>query len=334
MNYTGIRDSRTKQEKFKDWHSLELAGTTPFSFEEREPLSYTTRSQDGSNSCVAQTVAKMVEVWDFKFDKEDTVYSATPIYQSRSNKPQGGMNAVEAFNSAIKNTYLESEVPSQQMSDSQMDSETSDGTPQKVKPTNYLSHPIDFYKAASEINNVGAVMLWFKCAYEEWNKDVPTGLSNSEVVRHSVCGVDTIKWKDKEYIVIEDSWGKWEKNTDVPLKDGQRAITKEFFDKHCYFVGSFTEFTYGQTTKPKHTFIKYLKFGDIDPEVKWLQKILQYEEFFPSNQTPTDYFGSITANAFKKWLLKHGVTDYGNEIDIRRIRFYTKSLKLANSLYG
>lgn len=332
--YSGAIDTRTAQQKKNDYTLLEIAGSTSVSFEERIPVFYTVRDQDGSGSCVAQTTAKMLEVWDFKNDNSFTVYSASPIYQSRSNKPQSGMIGVEALAHPIKNgTFLESEVPSQNMNDIQMDMEILDGVKQKVSPTNYVVVPSDFYSVAGQVKNTGAVMLWFKCSYSEWSKDVPEGLSNSTEVRHSVCAIDTIKFKNKEYIIIEDSWGTWQQTSDVPLHKGQRAITKEFFDKHCYFAGVYTTFVYEDTTKPVLFFTRPLSFGQVNTDVNKLQKMLQYEKFFPSNITPTNYFGAITAKALKNWQVAHNIMDFASETNMSKIRFGAKSIALANNLY-
>jgi len=333
-NYKGAFDQRTLQEKTKDFDLSEVKAYGIVIFEEREPVGYTPRDQDGSGSCVAQTAAKMMEIWDLKHDKTPTVYSATPIYQNRTNRPSWGMNFVDGLGYSVKNgAYLEASTPSQGMSDAEMDAYKVTAKPVTEKPTAYGKVPIDFYAVASEIDDSGAVMLWFKCSYDEWNRDVPTGNSDSEAVRHSVTGVDKIKWKGVEYIIISDSWGQWNNGSDVPLKPGQRAITKQFFDKHCYFAGAYTSFSFEGGVKPSHTWKLSMKYGQTSNDIKKLQEVLKYEKLFPSNVDATGYFGGITARALIKFQMKNGILDFQNETDMRKVQAGPKTIKLLNELY-
>lgn len=334
--YIGAVDNRRPSDKKKDFNVAEFLVMGAPVFEERVPLAYTPRNQDGSGSCVAQTTAKMLEVWDYRNDKALTPYSATPIYQYRSNKPASGMIGVEALNFCREfGTYLETEVPSQSLNDTTMDTIKFGLPTQPVKPTNYATVDVKFDTVASYIQNYGAVMLWFKSDYSEWCRDIPEGLSDNESVRHSVCAVDIIKYEGKEYIIIEDSWGTWQNTSSIPLNPGQRAISRQFFNKHCYFAGVFTSFVFKAEVipKPKAKFTKDLKYGSIGADVVSLQNILKYEGFFPSNQVSTGKFLSITAKAVVDWQLKHGFTDFVKEKDITKIIFGPKSRAVANKLY-
>lgn len=319
---------------FIAWEELNIAKGV--NFPEREPKNYTVRNQSWSGSCVDQTIAKMFEIWDFVYDKVLTVYSATPGYQKRSNAPQPGRIGTEAMDWPMVNgSWLESDVPSQNMSDQQMDSGYVDlNKKQKVKPNKKVLIPIDFYKVAQQIQENNCVMIWIKCGMSEWQQDIPTGNSNSEAVRHSVTGVDCISYKGIEYIVIEDSWGKWLKSADVPLKEGQRAITKEFFDKHCYFAGTFTEFQYEENPNFKHNFKTILVQGDSGEEVKMLQKALQADGFFPVNQKTTGYYGEITRKAVFNFQVRYNVAPMGELYALRGVRVGSKTLLTLNKVFN
>ncbi len=332
--YSGVLDNRTEKEKSQDFRAEELVVFGVVAFPEREPVSYTVRNQSSSGSCVSQTVAKMLEVWKKK-KGDDVVYSATPIYQSRSNKPLAGMSAVEALSHPMKNGgFLERDIPSQNMDDAQMDALTYTKRPTNDKPTNYLFYPHDFYSVGLTVQKYGAVMLWFKCSYQEWSQDIPSGNSTSEAVRHSVTCVDAIRHKGVDYLIIEDSWGTWLKKSDVPLKAGQRAITKEFFDAHNFLVSAFTTFEYNGGDKPHYTFSEAIWFGKKGEDVKRLQEILRYEKFFPSNVDITGYCGAVTLRALKEWQISHGITDFSLESNITKIRFGSKSIAEANKIYS
>ena len=303
-------------------------------FEEREPVNYTVRDQNGSGSCVAQTVAKMLEIADYANDKELTVYSATPIYQNRSNKPQAGMIGVEALNFPIDNgMYLEKDAPSQNLSDEIMDVMLYEISKKgKDAPVEKVLIPTDFYKVAAAVKNNDSAMLWFKCSYDEWSRDIPSGNSNSEAVRHSVTAVDTISENGVEYIIIEDSWGKWLKGSNLRLKNGQRAITKAFFDKHCYFAACYVKWTYYQTVNPvRYMFAHIMKKGSSDPDVKMLQDRLRELGYFPGNVKSTGFYGNITADAVYKWQIASNVAPLAELNLLRGARFGNKSLNKINT---
>lgn len=347
--YLGAVDTRSDTDKARDFSMAEIKTYGVVTFESREPIGYTVRNQDGSGSCVAQTTAKMEEIWDYRHDNDPTIYSATPIYQNRRNRPTPGMNYVDALGYPInKGVFLESNVPSQNMSDGDMDAlEFNTGLVQPERPTAYGIVPTDFYAVAQEIQDTGAVMMWVKCSYEEWCQDIPAGNSGSEAVRHSITAVDKIMWAGTEYNIVEDSWGTWQKNSDIPLKPGQRAITKQFFDQHCYFAGAFTAFDFVGGLKPRYQWTVSLRYGqgsdkvnetDIvrrkqQKDIKAWQEVLKYEKFFPSNQECTGYFGGITARATVKWQIAHKFYDFQNETDMRRVTVGPKSIREANRLY-
>lgn len=332
--YSGVLDTRTHKQKLQDFKAEEVVAFGIISFPEKDPVGYTVRNQDGSGSCVAQTVAKMLEVWKRK-NGDDVVYSATPIYKSRTNKPNTGMNAVEGLSHPIKNgSFLEKDVASQNMSDEQMDSLSFYPRPTKDKPNAYLFFPKDFYAVGQAVQTYGAVMLWFKCSYEEWSQDVPTGTSTSEEVRHSVACVDAIRYKGEDYLIIEDSWGSWLKKSDLPLKSGQRAISKSFFEAHNFLVSAYTTFSYAGGDKPQYTFLEPIWFGKRGDDVKKLQGVLRYEKFFPSNVELTGYCGAITLRALRSWQVAHGIMDFATEPNITKIRFGKLSIAEANKIYS
>lgn len=331
--YNGIAiDTRTDEAKTRDFYLDEVASGESVTWQEREPVAYTPRDQSNSGSCVAQTAAKMLEVWDFKNDNGLTVYSATPIFQARSNRPQSGMIGVDALNFSIKNgTYLEKDTPSQKMTDLQIDSREIKGEKQPVKPTNFGLLNRTFENIAENIKRNFAVMVWFRASELEWCKDIPSGYSNSDEVRHSVTAIDYITYKGTKYIIVDDSWGKWNEKSGVPLKERQRAITQEFFEKHCYYAAAFTQFVYDGGINPKFVFTKTLKHGDSGEDVRKLQDYLKSVKLFPSNQKSSGYFGSITSRAVQRFQVSHGVTDFANERDMTKIRIGAKTLKILNS---
>lgn len=337
IKYQGAYDNRTPEQKSKDykWEEVNVMGA--ITLQERPSIKYSTpRNQDGSGSCVAQTIARMLEIWDFKHDNEPTIYSATPIYQKRSNKPQSGMIGVNALQLAVDgNIYLESDVPSQNMSDPQMDAyEIPVALKRDEHPTNYLTMAISFDMVVNEIRNSGAVMIWTKSDYSEYCRDIPVQINDNESVRHSTCGMDAIAYKGEDYIIIDESWGTWEKNSDIPIQPGQRALSRDFFNRHAFFAACFTAFEFVGGLKSRHSWHVPMKYGQQSQDIKKWQEMLKYEKFFPSNQECTGYFGGITAKATKAWQVAHKIYDFRNETDMRKIVAGTKSIREANGLYA
>lgn len=216
--YNGLQiDIRTESEKAKDWQAVEVYGELAPVFREvgkNEWLKYQVRNQAQSGSCVANTVAKMLEVMYFKKTGQSIKFSHAPIYIKRKNKPSAGMAGTDALDIAIKTgSCLESDMPSEFMNDEQLDAlklpVNFEDLNNKVIPTNYLIVQKDFNYVASLVNRLGAVMYWVDTNYSDWNKDIPLAGKQGGGVRHSITVVDAIKIDNIEYLVVEDSWGSW-----------------------------------------------------------------------------------------------------------------------------
>jgi len=118
-------DTRPAEKKLKDYKFKEIvAAANPVNWVEKsesEWRKFPEQNQDGSGSCVEQTVRKLAGIQAFLKEKQYVEFSAG-FYQLRSNKPQSGMIGVEAFdiwmNSGIP---LEVLVESDNMNDAQMD---------------------------------------------------------------------------------------------------------------------------------------------------------------------------------------------------------------------
>lgn len=333
--YNGLQpDTRSEEEKAKDWQAEEVyGGVEPF-FKVTEDFGwkrYQVRNQDGSGSCVANTIAKMLEV-KRSLNKGDSIkFSHAPIYINRSNKPQSGMIGIDALKLAIKySSCKEIDMPSENMGDSVLDALTLPDNYQElnnlVAPTNYLICPIDFDYVASMIEKEGSVMVWVDTSYSAWCKDIPTTGGKNGGVRHSVTAIDAINLNGVEYLVIEDSWGKFGKY------NGQRLITREFFKESVYFCATLTEFKYDVSDTPKlEEFKIILKLGDKFDEVKRLQDFLKTQGVFPNIES-TGYYGNITAKAVYLFQVKNNVAPISELDQLKGKRVGQKTLNKINEL--
>lgn len=323
-----LLDERTEEEKRTDFNFNELVSApAPVVWVEKAPSdwrSFPIFDQGNSNSCVAQTLKKMLGVRVWLDTNVFVPLSASHIYQRRKNRPAGGMGSPNAFEIVQQGTTLEEFAPSENLSDAQMDNIQVKPFMGKIgeifKIGAYITLPTkDIELIASTIQQTGkAVMVWFYFSSgktpKEW-VDVPTiqypslGLSDaSGIARHSVAAVDWTLYKGKKALIIEDSWGK-----DTAI-NGRRIITEDFFVKRNWFAAYFMNFAFEEqsTPKPHHTFLVDLSFGNTSSEVVVLQDILKYEGLFPTNVESTGYYGAVTQQSVEKFQVKYGIAQAGN----------------------
>lgn len=318
-----LEDTRSKEEQAKDYKFEEIvASAAPVVWTEKISTSwrkFPIFNQNGSGSCVAQTMAKILGVMYWLKNGVYVHFSATHIYQRRSNKPEGGMAGVEAFKIAQQGATLEVLTLSQDMTDTQMDNvkieKYKDDVGKIFKLGNYIMGPIkDLETIASIIQATGkAVMVWYYFTYAEWT-DVPEikvnnlDLNGQKTVRHSVTAVDFTLYKGKKCLIIEDSWGPNQG------KGGQRIITEDFHKKRNWFVAHPMTFKFEEPNVPpinSYVFTKTMKEGDQNSEVKELQLFLQKLGFYPLNSAITSYFGPITKKGVIKFQLSKGLLGDG-----------------------
>ncbi len=343
-----LEDTRPESLKQKDYKFEEIVATAnPVSWVEKpqaEWRKFPIYNQDNSGSCVAQTLAKLLGILYWLKNSIYVHFSATHIYQRRSNKPVSGMAGVNALDIAREGVTLEELAPSQNLNDAQMDAVKIEQYKQDVgkifKINNYVvitSPTIDTIASVIQTTNKG-VMVWFYFLYEEWTdipfiKDLNLSRDSKDIVRHSVTAVDSTLYNGRKALIIEDSWGK-----QYGL-NGQRVITEDFFKARNFFAAYPMNFNFdiSQETKPKYTFSKTLQFSSsfsVDPDVKALQDVLRYESLFPANTQSTGYFGSITSKAVLAFQEKYQVASQ-TELDKLQGRVVgPKTIKKLNELYG
>lgn len=332
-NPGALTDVRPQSEKDKDtkFHEV-VASAAPVNWVEKPRNAwrkFPIQSQNGSGSCVAQTLRKMMSVYIWQKTGVFVLLSASHIYKQRANRPSPGMMGVDAFEIGKKGVTLEEFVPSENMTDAQMDSATVLSFMEEVGKVFKLGEPIigpikDIDTAASIIQTTGkAVMTWFYFTHAEWT-NVPKVINPNldqyahSTLRHSVAAVDFTLigqtnlpdrpdlW-GKKALIIDESWGLGF------AMDGQRVITEDFFLIRNHFVAHFMNFAFENppTQKPVYTFNKNLKFGMTDSDVRALQNCLLWEGFFPSNVTGSSYFGSVTKKAVQDFQVKYAITTVG-----------------------
>lgn len=336
-------DTRPPEEQIKDYRFEEtVSSIAPVDWREKteeEWNSYPIYDQNGSGSCVAQTMAKIMGIMHGKQNDEYVHFSATDIYQRRSNRPGSGMIGINAFQIAQQGVTLEALVPSQNLTDYLMDNAEVKEYERKVgdifKISNYLTiRTGDIDTIASIIQQTGKpVMTWFFFKRNEWQdepiiKDRTATIQNSN--RHSVTAVDFTLHKGKKALIIEDSWG--------PLhgKGGRRIITEDFFKERNWFNAYALELKFDTHDdgdgEVKHTFTEEMYYGENSDNVVKLQDVLKKHGHFPYNIESTGYYGNITAKAVYNFQVARNVASMW-ELDSLQGRVVgPKTLEALNNL--
>ena len=273
-------------------------------------------NQNGSGSCVAFTLRKLYGVYLWLKTGVWVDLSASHIYQRRINRPGAGMGGTDVFTIGQKGTTLEQFAPSENMTDSQMDSVNVIPFMERIGETFKLGtyvvvSPTDIDTIASIIQKTGkAVMVWFYYRNDEWT-DVPT-IKYSDVdryapstARHSVSAVDFTLYQGKKALIIDDSWGL------AYAMNGQRVITEDFFNARNFFAAHFQNFAFEEATILKPSY---------NTSVKSLQDCLKFEGLFPTNVESTGVYGPITTKAVKAFQLKYGIDQVGTVGPITRAK--------------
>jgi hypothetical protein len=184
----------------------------------------------------------------------------------------------------------------QNMSDEQMDTLTElpflEDMAQLYK-MKVLCPALDFDTIASTTQTTGkGVMIWVKFSGSEWT-DIPALSDRPITSGHSVTVIDAVLYKGKEYLVIQDSWGK------TYGFNGIRLISREYFNARCFFACYFVSFK---------KIAEYVEKPVFDGSVKSLQNCLKYEGLFDLNQDSTGVFGNITRKALIDFQKRYNIT--------------------------
>lgn len=298
-----VEDPRSIEEKDRDFSHDEIAGNVILEWKEKKPDEwklYNSREQDGSLSCVGQSVAKAIEVM------KGDIWSAHPIYRSRANYPEGGMWLQNAGDIAKKiGTTTEELSPSQWLGEANMNRPITVETPMKTAGYVMVKNPKNIDSIAEAIELYGQCLMIVRCDRKEWRSFIPASTNSTNIdFGHCVCGVDYFIKDGEKCILIEDSTGS---NTS---KKGQRIITESFLKKRfegaMYFLPVVPE-----PPRPKHHFSQTLKYGMSNNEVVWLQECLKSIGKFPASVGATGNFFNITKKAVIDFQKDHGLVADG-----------------------
>jgi hypothetical protein len=205
-------------------------------------------------------------------------FSPGDIYDRRTTKGLGdgqGMNATDPFAIAAEGVTLDALVPSQGLSEAQINALTTPGYTREIAQLFKISNPQavvlpkgDIEALASVIQQTGkGVMVWFYFTADEWSLAMPTlnpanaGVSevSDRMLRHSVVAVDFFLYQGQKALMIEDS---------AHLGGlTRRIVTESFFATRNMFAAypmNLQLVQVGPSAYPQHRFTKTLTFLSLD----------------------------------------------------------------------
>jgi len=295
-NYNGIvEDPRSLLEKGQDYKTSDLAmgdiklDWKEYNKEDFKPLEI--QNQDGSSSCVAQAVSKILAMHEIKEGRDYTRLCPKFIYTRRENYPDGGMWLPNALNIAVKyGSCPESFMPCDNKGESFMNNKTELSIcvekAKAFKGKTYFKIVGGIDEIAKVIEQGYGVLLGARFDYDEWT-DVPTIHADSKrAVGHGIAGTRYCLYKGEKAIMIEDSWGPG-----YGL-GGVRILTESFINARVFYAGYVTSLA-----DVPYVFTKTLKIGSKGLDVKMLQTKLGI--------TADGIFGKKTKIAVIDFQMKH-----------------------------
>lgn len=296
-----LHDTRSDDKKALDYKHEDLAmGEIVLNWQDIEkkpkknlPIS----NQDGSMSCVAQAVAKLLAMHEIREGRTYVKLCPKFVYDFRINYPDGGMMLPDALSIGCKlGACRESLLPCDMKGETFMNDKTMI-TPEMINDAiNYKG--LYYFEIASrsideiaKVNEQGyGVLLGFRFDRDEWT-DVPWVKEGStREVGHGIAEVDYGLYKGEKALDMDDSWGV------LYGKGGRRIITETFLNARCFYAGYITSL-------PNYKFTKILRWGDKGIDVRKLQEKLGIKI--------DGIFGTQTENAVKNFQKLHGLVADG-----------------------
>lgn len=314
-----LLDTRQQSEKDKDWLDIEFAaGPDDYDWQEEPNLieaPFYPYFQLSSLSCVALFIALSLEEFWARVGKI-VVSSRKDFYFWRFNKPSGGMTADDAVKLGKRGVALESQVPSQGLGESAMNTQyvvtqeiLDTRTKNKIKGAIYVKNfnNIDDIAKASR-NSPVSIFIYFDSSlqYREWWTAYPRVVNNNlnlyadDTSRHHVSVASSKAYKvlgavlinGIKHLKIQDSAGH---GTGIGKNKNIRYVSEDFVKRRNY-TAFFALPEDIKIEKPKSviwTGKRNLTLNMFGEDVKQLQQILQIEDCF-NYPNPTGYFGGIT----------------------------------------
>lgn len=337
-NYKGgLQDTRSQEEKNKDFKHTELFGFGKVNWVEKpqsEWKSFPIRNQNGSSMCGAFSGAKVLganNVSEFGFKNLDTRF----IYNLRKNINSEGMALYDLLDilckyGAPEDNLLSSDNLNETQANTYQYTDAVKEEALKYKGSSYVFTSTNIDEIYMAVKNGYFPILLIRCHISEWTSEpkVIQGITSFNV-SHFIPVVDATLYNGKKCLIIEDSWG-----SSYGI-NGRRILSEDFLDQRLITGGYVIDWKkLPEPTKPTYSFTKILKKGMNNKDVIALQHILKFEGCMIPTQESTGLYGSITANAVKKLWKKYSIATQQEIDSIQGNQVGPKTITWLNNKYG
>jgi len=304
FNNGALPDTRPDDKKALDYKQSELVASIGQVnwYNKSEYRTFPVRKQNGSGSCVMQSIEKERGIIAEQKYGDFVVFSANPGYKNRVYTNVSGSTLEDSINSTNAGSIPEVLSPSQSMNDAQMMSAEEPVYSKdvgKIFGAKRIFMDNDIDTIASTIENTGkGVGITIRFGNGEWfnNKQVKELLTPDKwTMGHRVTAVDYTLNNDRvKCLVIEDS----------ACEDGypQRLVPESFLLARSYWTPSYIV-----------NFKSYEEIGIVPDKPKFdgsiisAQKCFAYEGMFPANVDLIENWGPVTRKACVLFQLKYNI---------------------------
>lgn len=274
--------------------------------------------QNGSGSCVAQTVSKMIGAENLLEEKKFLECSAIPIY-ARGFVGSGGMYPREGMKiGSEKGTTLKQLLPSDQKTEADMrklDGETEvdrliGGI---IRGGDFVAVPVNLDTVATILTRGKSIAMSLRFASDLDPRNPQLDLNGQ--YGHEILLTTFGKWNGARGIFYQNSWHEswgfhgcgW-----IPESMFSKVESLWYYEDRKNMSGGAAPLL----IKPEYTFTRTMKVGSNNAEVAMLQRCLGYLTdatgmLFPAGQAPTGYYGGITYNAVARFQALKGLPKTG-----------------------
>ncbi len=297
---TGIvLDPRNVLEKEKDYLHEETVGSSVvdpgvFNNPKVTVSPYYYENQEYTQSCVPHglTLAALIELDSERLSKM-FIYRQRPNYPAEGMWPQGGAQLIHdqgsCFFDTLPTPFSEREANALAITQAQKDEA------KQFSGLKYftLTDPSDIEAIANVAQKGKGVAITIFATISEWSKEYPTvdGPLTYAIaaVHHEVCVLPKSSFIENgiEYVTVQDSaWFGGKK---------LRHLSAAFIRARCTTAIYWVKPVITPKEKPIHTFTKPMKNGDVNEDVKWLQKVLNFEGLIEDDCITGNFYGRTLA---------------------------------------
>lgn len=270
------------------------------------------KDQNGSGSCGGQAwsyYAAAIEAANTKsFEERSSKYIYSQTFYPNGGGSTGRDNAEIYINQGVAResvltSYDNGKPPSEAFMERPQDITPEARTDAKLdRSLSYanVDASIEEYATAIKANN-GMVMGIGGTSNGSWGLAIPVPPKGKGDWGHWMYCGKAFLLNGVKTIGAYQSWGPG-------IGDGNwQYFQQAYFDSGNMWGGWTHIWNPNPVTTVQHTFTKQLTYGETDPEVLALQQALQADGEFPATTNCTNYFGTVTLAAVKKFQMKYGV---------------------------